>query len=244
MKIYGAIRTAIYWALTALVFAFVLTLAEIEVLRYAIGGLMIFYGIEEIVLTAIKHEKHYSIHSLYWNLIEILIGLVLIVFVETEDEEVTYAVVCVCWAIWSILREARELVEVTEELKEHKPILSKIASIVNMLESLTVIALSLTMLIEPGEHHAKIHLYLLAVELFTKVLFPIVHYIAERLEQKKELKEAKAESAPDESAAPSEEQPTSAPEAQTAEAPEEQTAEAPEAQTASDTEKQTTETAE
>ena len=114
-----------------------------------------------------------------------LIGLVLIVFVETGDEEVTYAVVCVCWAIWSILREARELVEVTEELKAKKPIACKIVAIVNMLESLTVVALSLTMLIEPGEHHAKIHLYLLAVELFTKVLFPILNYIAERVEEKK-----------------------------------------------------------
>ena len=172
MKIYGAIRTAIYWALTALVFVFILELAHFEVLRYAIGGLMIFYGVEEILHTVFKHQKHYSIHSLYWNIIEILIGLVLIVFVETGDEEVTYAVVCVCWAIWSILREARELVEVTEELKAKKPIACKIVAIVNMLESLTVIALSLTMLIEPGEHHAKIHLYLLAVELFTKVLFP------------------------------------------------------------------------
>ena len=215
MKIYGAIRTVIYWALTALVFVFVLTLAKIEVLRYAIGGLMIFYGVEEIIYTAVKHEKHYSTHSLYWNIIEILIGLVLIVFVETDNEEVTYAVVCVCWAIWSILREARELVEVTEELKEKKAVLSRIASIANMLESLTVIALSMTMLIEPGEHHAKIHLYLLAVELFTKVLFPIVHYVAGLLEKRKKPNNQIA--APPiqalEEAAPSfEEQATKAPE--------------------------------
>ena len=192
MKIYGAIRTVIYWALTALVIVFIATLAEIAVLRYAIGGLMIFYGVEEIIYTVFKHEKHYSIHTLYWNAVEILIGLVLIVFVETGDEEVTYAVVCVGWAIWSILRETRELVEITEEFKENKLLLGRIALVVNLLESLTVIALSMTMLIEPGEHHAKIHLYLLAVELFTKVLFPIIHYIAEHLAEKK-LKAAPAE---------------------------------------------------
>ena len=200
MKIYGAIRTVIYWALAALVIVYISTLAEIEVLRYFIGGVMIFYGVEEIVLTVVKSKKHYSLNLLYRNLIEILIGFTLIVFVETGDVEVTYAVVCVCWAIWSILREARELVEVTEELQEHKPILSKIASIVNMLESLTVIALSLTMLIEPGEHHAKIHLYLLAVELFTKVLFPIVHYVAECLTEKKTPAEQTVADAPSERA--------------------------------------------
>ena len=180
MKIYGIIRTVIYWAMTAFVIAFVSAIAEIEVLRYFIGGLMIFYGVEEIILTVFKNKKHYSVHSLYWNLIESVIGLTLILFIETGETDVTYAVVCVGWAIWSILRETRELVEVTEELKTNKLIICKIVAIVNLLESLTVIALSLTMIIEPGEHHAKIHLYLLAVELFAKVLFPIVNYVAER----------------------------------------------------------------
>ena len=188
MKVYGAIRTAMYWILTALVIAFVSTLAQIEVLRYFIGGLMIFYGIEEIIYTVFKNKKHYSIRSLYWNIVEIVIGITLVVFVETGNVEVTYAVVCVCWAIWSILREAHELVEATEKLKDNKLLLCRIVAIVNFLESFTVIALSLTMLIEPSEHHAKIHLYLLVAELFTKVLFPLVNYIALRLEEKKELK--------------------------------------------------------
>ena len=188
MKIYGAIRTAVYWILTALVIAFVSDLAEIEVLRYFIGGLIIFYGVEEIILTVFKNKKHYCISSLYWNVVEIVIGITLIAFVETGEINVTYAVVCVGWAIWSILRETRELVEATEELKDNKLIPCKIVAIVNLLESLTVIALSLTMLIEPGEHHAKIHLYLLAVELFTKVLFPIINFIAERCAEKRKAK--------------------------------------------------------
>lgn len=188
MKIYGAIRTAVYWVLTALVLAFIPEIAEIEVLRYFIGGLIIFYGVDEIIHTAVKNKKRYNVNTLYWNIIEIVIGITLIAFVETGEIGVAYAVVCVGWAMWSILRETHELVEVTEELKENKLIPCKIVAIINLLESLTVIALSLTMLIEPGEHHAKIHLYLLAVELFTKVLFPIVNYIAERFSEKKTAK--------------------------------------------------------
>ena len=188
MKVYGAIRTAIYWILTVLVLVFATTLAEIEVLRYFIGGLMIFYGLEEILFNVFKNKKHYSLRSLYWNIIEIAIGLTLVIFVETVEVHVAYAVVCVCWAVWSILRETRELVEVTEELKENKLIVCRIVAIVNLVESLTVIVMSLTMIIEPGEHHAMIHLYLLAVELFTKVLFPIINHVAERLEEKKQGK--------------------------------------------------------
>lgn len=184
MKIYGIVRTVIYWILTALVLAFVPALAEIEALRYFIGGLMIFYGVEEIILNAIKNKKHYAVESLFWNIIEVIIGLTLIAFVEEGEINVTYAIVCVSWAIWSILRESRELVEVTEVLKENKPALCKVVAIVNLVESLTVIGFSLTMIMEPGEHHAKIHLYLLAVELFTKVLFPIIRYAVERAAEK------------------------------------------------------------
>lgn len=185
MKIYGIIRTALCLALSALVIAFVPSLSEIETLRYFTGGLLIFYGAEEIIYTVFKNEKHYSINSLYWNLVEIIIGLTLIVFVETDDIEVTYAVVCVVWAIWSILRESRELVEATEELKNNKLIACKIIKILSLLESLTIIAISLTLIITPGQHHAEIHLYFLSVELVTRVLFPILTYIAERAHEKK-----------------------------------------------------------
>ena len=185
MKIYRIIRTAIYWALTALVLVFVSTLSQIEVLRYFIGGLIIFYGVEEVVLTLFKSKKRYDVRTLYWNIIEVIIGLTLIVFVETGDEEVTYAVVCVCWAIWAIFRESRELYDASVELKGNKLIVCKVVAILNLLESLTLIALSLAMLIEPGAHHAKIHLYFLAVELFTKVFFPIVNDIAKRLSERK-----------------------------------------------------------
>ncbi|MDE7301134.1 MAG: hypothetical protein K2N47_03095, partial [Clostridia bacterium] len=120
------------------------------------------------------HEpKHFSITTLYWNIVEILIGLTLIIFVSHEESP--YPVVCVAWATWSILRETRELVEITEEFKERPTILGKVVSILSVLESLTVIAFSITMIIEPGEHHAMIHMYLLAVELATKVLFPIFY---------------------------------------------------------------------
>ena len=188
MKIYGAIRTVLFWALAALALVFVATLAEIEVLRYFIGGLMVLYGVEEILYTVFKNKRHFVLHGLFWNVTEVIIGLVLIVFVETGDVEVTYAVVCASWAIWSILREARELYELVKELKEHKLIPCKIVAVLNLVESLTVIALSLTMLIEPGEHHAKIHLYLLAVELFTKALFPLIEYVAHHVHERKVAK--------------------------------------------------------
>lgn len=202
MKIYGIIRTVIYWTLTALVLAFASALAEIELLKYIIGSLLIFYGAEEIIFTVFKDKKHYSIGTLYWNIIEIIIGIILIIFVKADDIAEAYAIVCVCWAIWSILRETRELVEVTEKLKENKLIPVRIISVISIFESLTIIALSLTMIIEPGEHHALIHLYLLAVELFTRALYPLINYIADCYNAKKKIKTEDAAVEPTETELP------------------------------------------
>lgn len=167
MKAYKFIRTGVFLALAAVTLIFLHTF--VENLHYFIGALMVFYGVEEIVYTAFHEKKHFSVRSLYWNIVEILIGSTLIIFVSHEP----YPVVCVAWATWSILRETRELVEITEEFKHKPTVLGKIISIVSVLESLIVIAFSITMIIEPGEHHAMIHMYLLAVELATKVIFPL-----------------------------------------------------------------------
>ena len=195
MKIYRMIRVPLYLALAALVIVFVRELAEIRALRFFIGGLMIFYGAEEVILTAVRHAKHYDINLLYWNVIEIAIGVTIIAFVKTGATDMTYAAVCVAWAIWSILREARELAEVTEELKHKELPICRVVAFANMLESLVVIVFSLMLLARPGEHHAKIHLYLLAVELSTKVLFPLIDHIAERAAKKKKAAKAKTETA-------------------------------------------------
>lgn len=169
MKVYKIIRTGVFLALAAVALIFLHTF--VENLHYFIGSLMVFYGVEEIIFTVFHERKHFSIKSLYWNVVEILIGLTLIIFVSHEESP--YPVVCVAWATWSILRETRELVEITEEFKKKPTVLSKVVAIVSVLESLIVIGFSITMIIEPGEHHAMIHMYLLAVELATKVIFPL-----------------------------------------------------------------------
>ena len=54
MKIYRMIRVPLYLALAALVIVFVRELAEIRALRFFIGGLMIFYGAEDVFFEKIS----------------------------------------------------------------------------------------------------------------------------------------------------------------------------------------------
>ena len=144
----------------------------IEHLKYFIATLMLLYALEELFFELI-YSRHKILHQkkIYHGAIEIVLVFT-IAFVD-----VSYTSVCIIWAIWSILREAYEIEEVIVELKAWLP------RIVSFVESLTVIVFSIMLIIEPTEHHALIHLYLLLVELFLNPLIPLVD---ELLGKKKE----------------------------------------------------------
>ena len=93
--------------------------------------------------------------------------------------------ICIIWAVWAILREADEIAEYYELFKERIPCLLGFA------ESVVAIVFSITLIIEPGEHHAMIHMYLLIVELLSAVIFPqlrcvYVKYIVKNKKHEKE----------------------------------------------------------
>ena len=172
---YLLIKQIVFVALAICVFIFRETL--VEQLRYFIGGLMIFYGLEELLFEIIYAGKHF-LHKdkLYLGAIEVLFGLVLL-FVS-----ISYEGVCIIWATWSILREAFEIKEATTEVK------NIILKLITLAESVAVIVLSVMLIMEPGEHHALIHMYLLLLELVLNPLIPLLDEII--LEKKAKKKEA------------------------------------------------------
>ena len=110
--------------------------------------------------------------ELYWAINEFLIGIILLCC--DIGEEPTYAV----WAVWSILRETIEFKEQTSLWKEHIP------TYISTLESLVVIVLSVVLLATLAQHHARIHLVLLIIELVATAILPLVHeYLLEKRKQ-------------------------------------------------------------
>lgn len=136
----------------------------VQHLRFFIGGLMIIYGLLGILEMVLEKVKPiYEEHEFVFNILEILIGLVVLIFLND------YHTICVVWAMWSILRESLEI-RVILVGKLHS-----IFAVVNGVESIAVIVLSILLMMEPGEHHALIHSYLLCVELVLTSLVPIVN---------------------------------------------------------------------
>ena len=133
-------------------------------LRWFIGGLIVLYGSLGILALALEKVKPIlEGHGFLFYAVEILLGLTTLCFIAE------YSTVCVIWAVWSILRESVELQEIVEG--ELHPTLA----VVSGIESVAVIVLSVMLMIEPGEHHAMIHSYLLCVELVLTAVIPLIN---------------------------------------------------------------------
>ena len=134
-------------------------------LRWFIGGLIVLYGsLGVLALLLAKVKPIYEGQGFLFFSVEILLGLITLCFIKE------YATVCVIWAVWSIIRESIELEEIVA--RELHPVLALISG----LESVAVVVLSVMLMIEPGEHHAMIHSYLLVVELILASLIPIINH--------------------------------------------------------------------
>lgn len=158
---YNYVKLAIYFTLAVLIFVFKEPL--IEHLRYFIGGLMIMYGLEVVLYELIFSRQHFfHQNKVYLGFIELLLGLILVIV------NVSYEGTCIIWATWSLLRETHEVEEILAEL-QNLP-----AKILSGSESLVIIVFSVLLIIQPTEHHAMIHLYLLLVELIVAPLTPLV----------------------------------------------------------------------
>ena len=134
-------------------------------LRWFIGGLIVLYGsLGILALLLAKVKPIYEGQGFLFFSVEIMLGLITLCFIKE------YATVCVIWAVWSIIRESIELEEIVA--RELHPV----PAIVSGLESVAVVVLSVMLMIEPGEHHAMIHSYLLVVELILASLIPIINH--------------------------------------------------------------------
>ena len=166
---YLIVKQCVFAVLAVLVFVF--RAIHIQYLRYFVGGLMLFYGLEEQLFEIIYSRSNLlKKGKVYLGLSEIILGIV------TLAVEIDYDSVCIIWAVWSILRESYEIKEIFADLNFLVP------RLLSGVESIAVIVFSILLIINPAEHHAMIHLYLLLVEL---ILTPFVPLLDELLEKKK-----------------------------------------------------------
>ena len=175
---YLLVKLALFVTLAVLVFIF--REKGVEHLKPFIGSLMVLYGVDGVAYELVCHGKHfYLANKTYLGFIELMLGIVLIAV------PIQFEYVCVIWATWSIIREAHEIKEIVVDMKMILP------RILSGAESIAAIVFSILLILEPGEHHALIHMCLLSVELILNPLVLLIDEFLIYIKEKKLEKEAK-----------------------------------------------------
>jgi uncharacterized membrane protein HdeD (DUF308 family) len=173
LKIWAISKFIVFTALSVCIFVFFDHF--FSTLHYLVGSIILFYGIEIVIFDFVKTHHIIRNPGFFFGVAEISIGLCLIFAIR--DEKATYAV----WAMWSIFREF-------DEIRRHVTFWKNdVYTPLATLEAIAVIVLSLFLLVTLEMEHARIHLYLLGIELITVVILPICHnWKLSSLKRKKE----------------------------------------------------------
>ena len=179
MKPSKIIRAAAYVAAGLAII--ILHKALVAYAGYVVGCIVVLYALEELIRCALNKSLFKEDGSLFEDIVEIIIGVLLIL---TASDIIK---VCLIWGVWSIIRESREMTGAIRRILKRRP------GIINVAESVVVIVMSAMMILEPGEHHATVHMFLLGIELILEIVFEAVEFIYERKLAEREEKQAAKE---------------------------------------------------
>ena len=137
---------------------------------FLVGGVVLAYALEELIF--LIAEKKFA------DMAESIVQIVLAVLLFLAHNDI--AKVCVIWGVWSVIRESRQMSQALPDIRKH------FLAIVNVAESVAIIVLSAMMILIPDEHHARIHVIVLAVELTLEIVFPFLEKLLYKFDQPKE----------------------------------------------------------
>ena len=147
----------------------------LEYLPYMVGGVMVLFGIEGILIPIAKSpSKFFNEAQFFLGHIDLLLGIVMICSIRQFDY------VCIVWGTWTIVREAFDLYEIA-----HK-VYHKFPAFFSIILSVTEIVFSVLLIIFASEHHALTHVYLLIPEFIVNGLSPLLFMTHQKRRKKRE----------------------------------------------------------
>ena len=171
---YFIVRFIIFTLLSAAILVLHAPLVIIY-LKYFIGCLLLFYAFDELLIDALyKRKNFFHNEKIYLALVELVLALTVLC------GELLPQTIYVIWATWSIIRESYEVKEIFCDFKNITP------RVLSGVESVVVIVFSIMLIVEPVEHHALVHSYLLVAELIVTSLVPILEMFITKKKKPKE----------------------------------------------------------
>ena len=110
----------------------------------------------------------------------ILLILALVLFLVRDNFEKCLII----FGAWMILEEGREITDCVILFKKHKYV------VLDIVESIFIIVMSILLILNPTEHHAHIHIFILGAELLVEVAFYYMYiYLDKKFANKEKHKE-------------------------------------------------------
>ena len=177
MRIYRIIKSLLFVTLGVLLIIFKdFFTQETLLFTFVIAGTMCYYSLEGITILLLKKELKEELAEFVHHIVILLISITMFFVVRGNSDELVIS--CVLWAVWSI---ERECFEVANNFKNKE---NRLSFTLNLVESIVVIALSLTLIATPTIDKANEHLILLAIELILEIVWPISNLIESNIRNK------------------------------------------------------------
>lgn len=136
---------------------------------FLVAGVVLAYALEELAFRIARRQ----FPDIAESMIQILLAILLIYL---HDD---FVKVCVIWGVWSVIREGRDLHRALTNIKKYK------LAVLDILESVVVIPLSILIILRSKPVHAQLHLILLGIELILEVLFPLLEDLVQARKARK-----------------------------------------------------------
>lgn len=160
MKTYRLVKSIIYVIGGILIFVFHNKI--LNGANFLIGSVMIVFCLNNLIVLSKEKKISKYMPRIVYDILIFILGIVLMFLVDIKQ----FTTVCVIWAVWSIIREEWE---VSDAIFEYK---NDVIKIINIIESIFLIVISVFFIYGPTVDHLHLHIILLGIELMLEVAFP------------------------------------------------------------------------
>ena len=178
MKTYNLIKVLVYFLFG--IFVLVFNHLCLEHIPLIISIVMLLNATDDIIVWS--KQGIIKEGSRFFNALVLIILAIILLIIHNEFEKCL-----IIFAVWMILKEGNEITHCIQRMIRQKP------AILDLLESIFIIVMSILLIANPNGHHAYIHIFILGAELISELLFYFLYNYLDKKDNKIEINEVEGE---------------------------------------------------
>lgn len=174
MKTYNFIQVLVYFIFG--IFILIFNKLCLEHIPLIISIVMLLDATDDIIVWS--KQGIIKEGTRFFNALVLIILAIILLLVHNEFERCL-----IIFAVWMILKEGNEITHCIQRMLRQKP------AILDLLESIFIVVMSILLIANPNEHHAYIHIFILGAELVSELLFYFLYNYLDKKDKNMEINE-------------------------------------------------------